>query len=99
LQIVALTTSASGLALASLLIALVLLRILDVPWNAKTLPRLVLFALLPYCAGSLIVSIVSLFLDRDAKSLAALLLGTLATIASVIALFVIVVTAVAGHPL
>jgi hypothetical protein len=99
LPLFALGMTAFGLASSVLLGVLVLVGIIPVPWDAVVLPRVVLGGVVPLCTISFIVSGISLCLHRNVTSCAAVILGLLAIVAALGALFVIVATGIANHPI
>ena len=85
--------SASGLGISVTLFLFLFLGTLPVPvtWDAETLPRCTMFLLVPFCVVGLIVSIVSVVVHRDLLSVLGIVLGLLATIASLLALSLVMV--------
>jgi len=88
-----------ALAASALLFVLVSLDVVYVRWDAELLPNCMLFLVVPSCIVGLIVSIVSAIVHRDRLSSVGIVVGILATAASVITLGLIVVTAMARHPI
>lgn len=99
LPMVALVMTTAGLLISTALAVLVILGIIDVPWDAKVLPLVAFAGLAPFSVVGFLVAIVSCFLHRDGRSLAALLVGLLALLTTAGALFVIVATGIAKHPI
>ena len=99
LPIVALTLTSGGLGIAVLLAVLVETDFIDVPWDARVLPLLALFGLVPFSIIGLVVSCYSWYRYRDRRSVTSAALGVLAIAASLAAVLVIIGTALAGHPL
>jgi hypothetical protein len=98
LPVVALTLTSCGLGMGVLLAVLVERDFIDVPWDAKVLPLLVLLGLVPFSMIGLVVSGVSWYRHRDWRSVISTVLGLLAIVAALVALLVIVGAALAGHP-
>lgn len=98
LAIAGLAMSAVGLAASATVILLVITGVIEVPWNAVFLPRLAFSGLIPLSVVGLIVSCVAWFRRRDTRSVVGVVAGILATIASIFALLLVVVTAIAAHP-
>lgn len=99
LPLIALSMTAVGLVTSIVLAILVILGIVDVPFDAEVLPWAAFAGLLPFCVGSLIVACVSWFRHRDGRSIGAIVLGLFAVAAALGALFVIVATGIANHPI
>ncbi len=91
--------SASGLGISVTLLLLVFLEIVPVTWDAEALPNCTMFLVVPFCIVGLVVSIVSAIVHRDRLSVLGIVLGFLATIASLLALGLIILLAVGRHPL
>ena len=90
--------SASGLGISVTLFLLVFLEIVPVEWDAEALPNCTMFLVVPFCIVGLVVSIVSAIVHRDLLSVLGIVLGFLATIASLLALLAIGIAAAARHP-
>ena len=99
LPVIGIALASGGLGISLLLSLLIGLDLISVPWNAVVLPRIALFGLLPLSLTGLVVSIVSCVYCRDTTSIIGIVLGFLATLASLLAFLVIIGTALAGHPL
>ena len=95
---VAVALTLIGLAISAILAALVGADVIRVAWNAKLLPWLTLAGLVPFCVVGLVVSCSSYYLHRDIRSVIAIVLGVIATAASISAFFLIVFTSIARHP-
>jgi len=95
---VALVLTSIGLAVSAILAVLVGADVISVAWNAKLLPWITLAGLVPFCVIGLVVSCSSCYLHRDMRSVTAIVLGLIATAASIGAFFLIVLTSIARHP-
>ncbi|MGI9516974.1 MAG: hypothetical protein ACR2NP_08020 [Pirellulaceae bacterium] len=95
---VALLWTSMGLLMSLLLAGLVMNGVVDVPWDSKRLPLVMIVVLIPYCIIGFVISCISFYLRRDMRSIIAITLGVLAASASIVALIVINVAAVAAHP-
>ena len=96
---IALSLSLLGLGGSLLVSGAVLVGALEVPWDAKILPVLILAGLVPFCAVGFVTSIVACYINRDIRSVVAVCIGVSAIVASLGTLFLVIATAVAGHPL
>ncbi len=98
LPVIGIAIASGGLGISVLLTLLIDFNLISVPWNAVVLPRIALFGLLPLSLTGLVVSIVSCVYYRNTASIIGIVLGVLATVASLFAFLTIIGTAVAGHP-
>ena len=90
--------SSLGLAVGLILAILVVINVVEIPFDSTVWPAVSALGLVPFCIVAMVVAFISLLKNRDAISLLALVLGIVAVVVAILATLLVLVMMAANNP-